>query len=242
MLYLILSLFTSTLGSLIGIGGGVILRPSLIFFKETAAGAAALSTFSVFVMSVISTVKYGHLKKIDYKTGCRVGVLLVPGSFIGTKVIHYIPENIINGIYVLVLFVLICLMLFKKKIKKIEVSMFVKLILSFLIGFCAGVLGIGGGPFLIPLLLYVFFVEEDKLSGTSVMIVLISSAFSLGQHILNSNLDYSKILPLAVGAIIGSLIGTEINKRTGEKIVLTLYSIVLIVLFISGIYFTFISN
>ena len=65
MLYFILSLVTSTLGSLIGIGGGVILRPSLKLLGESAKSAAALSTFTVFIMAVISVYKYNKIKKAE---------------------------------------------------------------------------------------------------------------------------------------------------------------------------------
>ena len=48
MLYFILSLVTSTLGSLIGIGGGVILRPSLKLLGESAKSAAEDFATAVF--------------------------------------------------------------------------------------------------------------------------------------------------------------------------------------------------
>ena len=235
MLYFILSLVTSTLGSLIGIGGGVILRPSLKLLGESAKSAAALSTFTVFIMAAISVYKYNKSKKIDFRTGIKAGLLIVPGSYIGTFAIAYVAESFINFTYLFVLFILICLMFFKEKIHKIEINYFFKLIISLVIGFCAGILGIGGGPFLIPLLMFVFHTEIQKIPGTSVFIVFISSLFSLVQHVTDGNIDYIKALPLAIAAIIGSVIGTKLNRKTDGKTVINLYNIIMILLFLGSL-------
>ena len=235
MLYFILSLVTSTLGSLIGIGGGVILRPSLKLMGESAKSAAALSTFTVFIMAAISVYKYNKSQKIDFKTGIKAGLFIVPGSYAGTFAIAYVPESFINFTYLFVLFVLICLMLFKNKIHKIEVNYFFKLLISLVIGFCAGILGIGGGPFLIPLLIFIFHTEIKNIPGTSVFIVFISSLFSLVQHMADRNIDYIKALPLAAAAIIGSVIGTRLNRKIDGKTVINLYNIIMIVLFLGSL-------
>ena len=235
MLYFILSLVTSTLGSLIGIGGGVILRPSLKLMGESAKSAAALSTFTVFIMAVISVYKYNKSKKIDFRTGIKAGLFIVPGSYIGTFAIAYVPESFINFTYLFVLFVLICLMFFKEKVHKIEVNYFFKLLISLVIGFCAGILGIGGGPFLIPLLMFIFHTEIKNIPGTSVFIVFISSLFSLVQHMAGGNIDYIKALPLAAAAIIGSVLGTRLNRKINEKTVISLYNVIMVVLFLGSL-------
>ena len=126
-------------------------------------------------------------------------------------------------------------MFFKKKIHKIEVNYFFKLMISLVIGFCAGILGIGGGPFLIPLLMFVFHTEIKNIPGTSVFIVFISSLFSLVQHMADNNIDYIKALPLAIAAIIGSVIGTRLNRKTDGKTVINLYNIIMILLFLGSL-------
>lgn len=126
-------------------------------------------------------------------------------------------------------------MFFKEKIHKIEINYFFKLIISLVIGFCAGILGIGGGPFLIPLLMFVFHTEIKKIPGTSVFIVFISSLFSLVQHAADGNIDYIKALPLAIAAIIGSVIGTRLNRKTDGKTVINLYNIIMILLFLGSL-------
>ncbi len=235
MLYFILSLITSTLGSLIGIGGGVILRPSLKLLGESAKSAAALSTFTVFIMAAISVYKYRKSEKIDFKTGIKAGLFIVPGSYAGTFAIAYVSESFINFTYILVLFILICLMFFKEKIHKVEINYFLKLIISLVIGFCAGILGIGGGPFLIPLLMFVFHTDIKNIPGTSVFIVFISSLFSLAQHMADKNIDYLNAVPLAAAAIIGSVIGTKLNRKINDKTIINLYNIIMITLFLGSL-------
>ena len=126
-------------------------------------------------------------------------------------------------------------MFFKEKIHKIEVNYFLKLLISLIIGFCAGILGIGGGPFLIPLLMFIFHTEIKNIPGTSVFIVFISSLFSLVQHMADGNIDYIKALPLAAAAIIGSVLGTRLNRKINEKTVINLYNVIMVVLFLGSL-------
>ncbi|WP_108650313.1 sulfite exporter TauE/SafE family protein [Dongshaea marina] len=201
--YLCLSLSTSILGGFIGIGGGVILRPSLSYFHESANAAAALSIASVFFMALFSFFRYQKNTAINYRVALLVSCTILPGTIIGTCAISYIDESYINGAYLLVLILLLLCTLFNKQFSNLPSYLVINISLSVLIGFLAGLLGIGGGPFLIPLLMLAFKLNSKQITGTSVFIVLLSSTVSLGQHMLAMNLDYMKALPLIIGAIFG---------------------------------------
>ena len=83
--------------------------------------------------------------------------------------------------------------------------------------------------------MFVFHTEIQKIPGTSVFIVFISSLFSLVQHVTDGNIDYIKALPLAIAAIIGSVIGTRLNRKTDGKTVINLYNIIMILLFLGSL-------
>ena len=236
MFYFLLSLMTSTLGSLIGIGGGIILRPILKYHGELSVSASALSTFTVFFMALFSTYRYRKDKKINYRVGGYLGIMIFPASMLGTIAIKFFSERFIGFAYILTLLFLIVIMRLRKFFIKIVISKFIKFLIIVFIGCMAGFLGIGGGPFLIPLLLFIFSVDEDKVFGTAVFIVLISSFFSLVQHIFEMNIDYLKAVPLLLGAYIGSKIGTGLNKKIENSIIIKIYNYVIVGLLLFGIY------
>lgn len=93
----------------------------------------------------------------------------------------------------------------------------IALILSFgaFAGFLAGLLGIGGGVILVPLFLWLFSLAgfpEDLLVhtafGTSLAIIIPTSISSTLGHRKRGNVDWHMVGYLAIGGVLGALIGS----------------------------------
>ena len=68
------------LGSLIGLGGGIIIVPVLTFAGFSPTLAASTSLFGAFSNAVASTVSYARQKRINYSIGLKLGVLTINGG------------------------------------------------------------------------------------------------------------------------------------------------------------------
>jgi uncharacterized membrane protein YfcA len=86
-----------------------------------------------------------------------------------------------------------------------------------LMGFLSGLLGIGGGVIMMPLLFYIIGQQAKFAVRTSVMLILISGFFATISHALAHNIDYKMVAFLIPGAFIGSRIGITIHKRISSK-------------------------
>lgn len=83
-------------------------------------------------------------------------------------------------------------------------------------GFLAGLLGIGGGVILVPLFLWLFpligFAPEAVVHsafGTSLAIILPTAISSTYAHRQRGNVDWSMVVFLATGGVVGSLLGSS---------------------------------
>ncbi len=89
----------------------------------------------------------------------------------------------------------------------------IRLLLGAILGFLAGLVGIGGGIFLGPILLLVGFASPKYIAGICSAFVLVNSIVGLTVHYFHGGVELSVILLLGivvfVGAQAGSFLGTK---------------------------------
>jgi uncharacterized membrane protein YfcA len=114
LILLAIGLFSGMLGGMVGIGGGVVLVPALIyilgFSQLNAQGTSlALIMFPVGVLGVINYYKQGH---IDFNIVFILAVGFVVGSFLGSKFAMNIPQVFVKKFFAMLMIVIAIKMLF----------------------------------------------------------------------------------------------------------------------------------
>ena len=106
-------------------------------------------------------------------------------------------------------------------------------------GFFAGMVGVSGGSFLVPLMVLACGVPMRVAVGTaSAMVASTALAGFLG-HSMHESLNLSLAVPLAVITIIGGIIGSRIALKTKPralKLLFALTTIIAAVLMLVNIY------
>lgn len=99
---------------------------------------------------------------------------------------------------------------------------------GFGIGLLSGLLGVGGGIFLVPILSGWFAIAQHKAHGTSLAVVVptgIAGAIIYGYH---GTLDVSLAVQLAIGGVIGAAVGARVMKKIPAAQLKRLFGILLI--------------
>jgi uncharacterized membrane protein YfcA len=117
LILLAIGLFSGMLGGLVGIGGGIVLVPALIyilgFSQLNAQGISlALIMFPVGVLGVINYYKQGH---IDFNIVFILAIGFVIGSFLGSKFAMNIPQAFVKKCFAMLMIVIAIKMLFFDK-------------------------------------------------------------------------------------------------------------------------------
>lgn len=85
------------------------------------------------------------------------------------------------------------------------------LIFGGVLGFLAGLIGVGGGIFLSPLLLFLHWADAKRTAAVSAVFILMNSMSGLAAHALRGGPDWSLLVPslgvVAVGGALGSRLG-----------------------------------
>ena len=95
-------------------------------------------------------------------------------------------------------------------------------------GFLCGLLGIGGGSIIVPVLFFFFSLSIKKAIATSLMIILISALAGFLTHLKGKNTDFKLALYLIISGMIGAQAGAHLTGILPEMIV-KIFFIILIV-------------
>jgi len=114
LILLAIGLFSGMLGGMVGIGGGIVIVPALIYFlgfsQLNAQGTSlALIMFPVGVLGVINYYKQGH---IDFYIVFILAIGFVVGSFLGSKFAMNIPQAFVKKSFAMLMIIIAMKMLF----------------------------------------------------------------------------------------------------------------------------------
>ena len=228
-----LGFVAGVVGSIIGLGGGIIVVPVLTFLGVSPTIAASSSLFAAFSNSAASTASYAKQKRLDYKLGLRLGLMSVPGSVIGAFVSAEVTPDVFKVLFGLVL-VASCFYLFIKRDLESKQSPISKqmIVASAAISFLAGILssffGIGGGIIFVPLMIIGLGLLVKNATATSQLILLFSSATGMITHSFLGHSDFDYALLLSIGAFAGGLVGARLSLEIKERSIRILISAAMI--------------
>ncbi|MGM9987567.1 MAG: sulfite exporter TauE/SafE family protein [Bacillaceae bacterium] len=248
------------LGSLIGLGGGIIIVPTLVnlslylpqFTHVTPQIAAGTSMVVTIVTAVSSTMTYHKHKTIDYKSGLILCIGSVPAGMLGSYVNKFFDITSFQLYFGAFLIFMAFLLYMKKYIRNREFKgttgfirtftdnsgktyrygfhPIVAILVSFIAGFLSGLFGIGGGSLLGPAMIMLFYFPPHISVATSMFVIMITSTISATTHVALGNVNWLYVLFLAPGAFIGSKLGSKLNTKLKGDTILHILKITVFIL------------
>ncbi len=221
------------LGSIIGLGGGIIIVPVLTFLGFPPALTASNSIFAVFSNAVASSISYAKQRRIEYSIGLKLGLLSIPGTIIGAFVSSEITPQFFKILFALVLISASIYIFSKRKIEPKNYNLSKQIMIlaigaSFFAGIISGLFGVGGGIIFVPLMVIAMGLSMKNAAPTSQFILLFASASALITHTLLGHPDFYQALLLSAGAFVGGLVGARISLEIKENALKILISVVMI--------------
>jgi len=233
-----------TISSMVGIGGGIINTPLLIIiFGLTAQTAPATALVAALFVAAASTVAYYRQdpRPIMFKPGLFLAVMTIPGSLVGVALRELIVDDfVLRLIFGIALFPVAIKMLFaKKKGKADDIESFDfsslsrnRLILAlfggFIGGISAGLLGIGGGAVVVPVLIILMGLPIHAAVATSMFTMIFTAAAGTARNMIGGHIDPFYALALGIGIVVGAQIGPKLAIRVNAVQLKQVFGLVLV--------------
>ena len=221
---------------LIGGGGSILTVPLLVyFFSIDPLLAASYSLIIVGFTSLIGITPYVKDRNIDCKSVLSFGipsiitvfltkyflVPLIPVELTLTSSIHIKRDFILLLFFSLILLISAYSMI-RKKNNEIQAPTFSSFKLIFqgsITGFITGVIGIGGGFLIIPVLVKVCQIPMKKAVGTSLLIIVLNALIGLLAVKDYSNFNIELIISILFFALLGMILGVRLSRKiAGDKL------------------------
>jgi uncharacterized membrane protein YfcA len=97
-------------------------------------------------------------------------------------------------------------------------------------GAFSGLLGVGGGSVMVPLLIVWLGYGEREATGTSMMAIVVIAAFAVTLQGFYGNVDPPNAALVGIPAIGGAIVGTALQQRIPERAISVLFALLLIVI------------
>jgi len=221
------------LGSIVGLGGGIIAVPAMTFAGFPPALAASNSLFAAFSNSVASTISYTRQKRVEFGIGIKLGLMCVPGTILGAFVSDVMTPVAFQLLFAFVLiasavYIFIKRAVDKKTYNRTILMMVISAGASFFAGIISSLFGIGGGIVFVPLMVIGIGIPMRKAAPTAQLILMFASLSGLLVHSALGHPDYLQAFFLAIGAFAGGLLGAKLSLEIKEKKLKILVTLVLL--------------
>ncbi|MEY4270714.1 MAG: hypothetical protein RLZZ58_1930, partial [Pseudomonadota bacterium] len=204
----------------VGFGGGSTYTALMILFGVPLTLVPAISLLCNLVVVSGGSWRYARAGITPWRRAAPMVLLAAPLAFLGGL------TPVSEGVLVLLLsssLLLAALLLLVPPRTQRAVAMPAPVIVAAAmgIGYLAGVVGIGGGIFLAPLLHLIRWAEARAIAATASLFILVNSLFGLGGQLVKGKGDglihaladyWPLLIAVAIGGTIGSLVGARIAQ------------------------------
>lgn len=247
---------TATIPSVMaGLAGGSFIVPALLILFKMPTKNAAASTIVALLFGVTSaTINYVRQRRVDYKIGLLFDIMDIPGVIVGAYISELLSSSLLALLLGLLLIILsLRMFIWNNGLKEVKTheskavwhrkiadssgrvftyslskrDLALSQIGSLLSGMITGLFGLGGGTVDASFMI-IMGLPPHVAAATAMFGMTITKISGVIVHGLLGNILIEFALPLSVGTIIGSQVGSLLAKRIKGKTLKTILGVSLL--------------
>lgn len=215
-------LIISLVYSMVGLGGGSAYITAMVLAGISKETFPLIALGCNIIVSLLGFIRFRQAGFFCWRLFWPFAITSIPCAYIGGRL--HVSDKVFTIVLAAALTVAAARMLFWKACspnqKRIDPSPPLKLIIGIILGLVAGVTGIGGGIYLIPVLLFLGWATQKEAAAVASLFIFVNSASGILGQASKGAVNWSLFLPLAAIVLIGGLIGSKIGatRLRGETL------------------------
>jgi uncharacterized membrane protein YfcA len=220
---------------LMGVGGGVIMVPLMVAYMGLTQHAAHGTSLAVMVFTgLASAIAYGWQGSLDLGVVIQLAVGTIAGARVGALLSRRVPADKLRqgfGLLVVVIGFRMVLplpaadpLLAAGSLAAIAAT----IVLGLLVGVLSGLMGVGGGIFMVPGMVLLLGMAQQEAQGVSLAVIVptaLSGAFTHNQH---GNVSTEVVPWLAIPSVLTALLGSFAAHLLPAAILRQLFGLLLL--------------
>ncbi len=223
------------LSGLFAIGGGIIMVPLLMALANfDQRRAAATSLAAIVPASIVGSTTYLLAGEIDLLAGFFIALGGIVGALLGSALLKKIPIVWLRWMFIVFILLVAARMVLVSPVRgeSLEFSVLVALgyvVLGLVMGILSGLFGIGGGIIVVPALIGIFAISDLIAKGTSLLVMIPTSAIGTGANWRAGTVDVRAGLIVGVAATTASIPGAALALALPARLSGILFGLLLLV-------------
>ena len=240
-------LVSGMLAGILGIGGGSVLVPLMVYLGFTPINAIGTSSLAISIASLSGSIQNLRMGYIDWRKISALGLPAVFTAQLGAALARYIPAHWLLFGFGTLMLTNIYLVGLKQRSIAIKSSglattrqkLLSSTLTGSLAGLVAGLVGVGGGAIMVPLQMLLLGETIKVAIQTSLGVVVLTAVSATIGHSLNDRVLFSQGIVLGIGGLLGAQFGTRYLPKLPENVVNNLFRLTLFLIsiysFIQGL-------
>ena len=239
----VISLVAAFIFSLGGVGAAIIFIPIMVSLGIPINIAKPVGLFYNTVSLTGASINNIRNKRLDFKVGIPIIVSSFVFAILGAWLSKFISNRIILFLFIAFLLFSGAMFLFHKKKEqenyRTDIPYLILALIGAFAGLLSGMLGIGGGGIISPLMLMVGF-NPKKIAAITAFVVPFSSFSGFLTYWAMGQVDWKILIIASIAGLIGATLGTmfmhrKLNPATVKKILAVILLIMAVKLIIKVI-------
>ena len=218
------------LSGLLGIGGGIVLVPLLLFVPRLLGfpsldmrDVAGITMVQVFAAAALGSVLHRRYRATNSQVVQWMGAGMIVGAAIGGVVSKYVTLTVLEAAFVVLAFAAAPLLFVPPPADEIgegparDVAPGLAFGAALAIGLLSGLVGVGGAFLVIPVMIYFFGLPTRAAIGSSLGVMLVSALAGVLAKLVTGQVMLPWAAALVAGALPGTWVGATASRRVPAR-------------------------
>jgi hypothetical protein len=232
---LIIGLTAGAFGGILGIGGGLIMIPLMVeILKLTQHKAHGTSLVALVFTGFSGAITYSLNASIDFTAAALLALTAVLTAPLGARYCNVLTEKELKK-YFGVFLIFCAVLLFLKPYLPGFVStppgygiIIIFLMTGAITGFLSGMMGVGGGTIMIPVMVLLAGFTQHVAQGTSLLVMVPAGAIGAFTHWKLGNIEQGTLWGLIPGIILGTFLGGNFASIIPDNTLRLVFALVIL--------------
>src|SRR5918995_1369414 len=210
------------LSGLVGVGGGIVFVPGLLYVGGWRIQDAVAASLVIIIFSSLSgTIRNARsADPVNWRVAGLLSLAVAPSSLIGVLISRVSPEVVVKVAFATLLIALAYPTArgggeYDSGSKDIPLPLV--FLAGILIGALSGLVGVGGGVVMVPLMVLGMGLTTKRAVSTSLAVILLTGIVASVGYIATGFSDLFSLAPLVVGSMAGAWLGVRLRDWLPEK-------------------------
>jgi uncharacterized membrane protein YfcA len=237
----VIGLFAGAFSAFLGVGGGLIIVPALVYLLRVRQHRAHGTSLAVILPAALAGVyRYQQAGHIEWRLVIPLAAGGVLGALVGASVANAIGAGSLKRLFGLFVVVTGLLMIavppgFTRHTALVSDGTGLGLIalVGLIAGAVSGLLGVGGGIVMVPAIAFLLGRDQHVAQGVSLAVIIPVSISGAWIHARKGNVIPPLALWLSVGAVVGAAVVGSLVQRVSSESLRVAFGIFLIAMGVS---------